>query len=133
MSWKGELVINIVCNPFEAELEQFAPFLLATPNPFIFSWSDGYLFFFRYDSELYFDMNKKIAGYITVIYQLQYIKTKYFKFIKLNANTGGIEFTNTMEGGSDYLFYPISDELDEIIVEILKKVKECEHAIKGKY
>lgn len=128
MRWDGEQVINIVCKPFETKLEQFAPFLLATPNPFIFSWSDGYLFFFRYASDIYFDIDKKIAGYITVVYQLQYLQTDYFKFIKLDGNTGKIEFTNTMEGGSDFFYYPISDETDEIIIELLKKVREDDNA-----
>lgn len=133
MSWKGEHVINIVCQPSEIELEQLGLFLLATPNTIMFSWHEGYFILFRYRQEMYQDTDKKIAGFITVVWGIEYIKTTYRKFVRMNGNTGETIFTDTMENSdSDYFFYPVSNAPDEIVIEVSKKIKECDHAIKRK-
>jgi len=131
MRGKGDHVINIVCQPSEIELEQLGLFLLATPNTIMFSWHDGYFMLFRYQQEMYHDAIKKIAGFVTVIWDIEYIKTTYHKFVRMNGNTGKTEFSDTMENtDSDYYFYPVANVPDEIVIKVSKKIKECDHAIK---
>lgn len=130
--WKGEHIIQIVCQPIEIKLEQIAPTLLAIQHTVVFSWIKNYLVCQRIYDDGYYNTEKKIAGYLTIIWDIMYIKTEFHKFIVVDGNTGEVKFSDRMDVISDCFYFPISNIEDKVSIAIYRHIREFENAIKRK-
>jgi hypothetical protein len=127
--WDCHRIIRVVCEPVEVILEQVGLSLLLS-NSSIFSWQKGFLISYVGFKQMNVLPEKNVILLLDIIDTVEYIKTKYFKFIELDKNNGDVRFCNSMERNSDMIYFPICSVANDSIKEVVKKILETEKKIK---
>jgi len=125
MEWDCHRIIRVVCTPVEVTLEQVGLTLLLS-NSSIFSWQKGFLISYIGFKQLHILPEKNEILLLDIIDTVEYIKTKYFKFIELDKNKGVARFCNSMECNSDMIYFPICSVSNDSTEAVTKKILETE-------